>query len=411
MRIGIVATRLAGTDGVSLETAKMSQILGDMGHEVYHCAGELEPRFPGLQLPELHFSSRRALQHNHAAFGARVPAQQLLVEIDESANAIRAGLKTFLHQFGIEFMIAQNILAIPMQLALAKAVTDLLRETSLPAFGHHHDFYWERKRFQDNSIPDFMQEHFPPLLPNLAHAVINSAAQRALLQKRGVPSRVIPNVLDFDMPPPAIDEYNADFRSSIGLSPSDWLLLQPTRIIPRKGIELAIELASRLDDPRAKLVITHEAGDEGMGYLDSLKKLADERNVDLRAVSHRVGPRRATSRDGRKIYSLYDAYIHADLITYPSRYEGFGNGLLEAIHCNSQLLVNRYPVFKDDLAHLGFDFIEIDGQMTEEAVQRSRAILEGEPGARLDVDRNFSIAREHFSFGTLRRELELMLSS
>ena len=43
------------------------------------------------------------------------------------------------------------------------------------------------------------------------------------------------------------------------------LLLQPTRVVQRKGIEHAIELVHRLQR-KAKLVISHASGDEGHDY-------------------------------------------------------------------------------------------------------------------------------------------------
>ena len=55
-------------------------------------------------------------------------------------------------------------------------------------------------------------------------------------------------------------------------------------------------------------------------------------------------------RNGRKQYTLWDAYPHADLVTYPSLYEGFGNALLETIYFKRLAVVNRYPVYVADLA-------------------------------------------------------------
>ena len=41
-RIGIVSTRLAGTDGVSLETAKWAAVLERLGYSCFWLAGELD---------------------------------------------------------------------------------------------------------------------------------------------------------------------------------------------------------------------------------------------------------------------------------------------------------------------------------------------------------------------------------
>ncbi len=43
MHIGHISFRLAGTDGVSLETAKIVTVLNNMGHQNFYFAGELDP--------------------------------------------------------------------------------------------------------------------------------------------------------------------------------------------------------------------------------------------------------------------------------------------------------------------------------------------------------------------------------
>jgi hypothetical protein len=54
-RIGFVSTRLAGNDGVSLETFKWAQVLERMGMECYYMAGELEtPHDRSLLVPSCH---------------------------------------------------------------------------------------------------------------------------------------------------------------------------------------------------------------------------------------------------------------------------------------------------------------------------------------------------------------------
>ena len=53
-----------------------------------------------------------------------------------------------------------------------------------------------------------------------------------------------------------------------------------------------------------------------------------------------MGETRGTNAEGRKIYTLFDVYPHADLVTYPSHYEGFGNAFLEAIYFGKPVVVN-----------------------------------------------------------------------
>ena len=77
--------------------------------------------------------------------------------------------------------------------------------------------------------------------------------------------------------------------------------------------------------------------------------------------------------DGTKTHSQWDAYLHADLVTYPSLVEGFGNSLLETIYFCLPAIVSQYPVHAADIAPPGFDFVEIDGEITD---ARSPAYLD-----------------------------------
>jgi mannosylglucosylglycerate synthase len=119
-------------------------------------------------------------------------------------------------------------------------------------------------------------------------------------------------------------------------------------VVPRKGIELAIDLLHGLGDRRDALVITHEAGDEGLDYLRGLERRAAAWTSTC--ATSPIGSARRGPHAGRQALRPRDAYPHADLVTYPSLYEGFGNALLEAVAARRPVLVNRYPVYARDLA-------------------------------------------------------------
>ncbi len=404
MNIGFISTRLAGTDGVSLETAKLADVVRQFKHKAYFCAGELDSHLQGLADPMLHFADSVAQSLHDRAFFERETAVTLLPDIQRRAEMLKRPLRHFLQEYAIDFVIVQNIFAIPMQLPLALALTQVLAESNLPALAHHHDFYWERPRYRHSNLTPFLDQYFPPDLPNLRHAVINSLAQTALKQRRGLDSIIIPNVFDFATPPPGIDDFNADFRQAIGLTDKDWLILQPTRVIPRKGIELSIELLHQLNDPRAKLIITHKAGDEGLDYLHKIEALAQVKGVDLRYVADQVDDRRGWD-NGRKIYALWDSYPHADLVTYPSFIEGFGNALIETIYFKKPAVVNKYPVYVADIAPLGFQFAEIEGKIEPETVQTVRQWLERPQTAVSITKHNYTLGAKFFSYKTLAKLL------
>jgi glycosyltransferase involved in cell wall biosynthesis len=188
------------------------------------------------------------------------------------------------------------------------------------------------------------------------------------------------------------------------------LIVQPTRVVPRKGIELAIDLVGRLGDRHAVLLITSPAGDEGLDYLVALERQAERSHVQLRYAADRFVP----DHEGRPIgpaHSLTEAYLAADLISYPSLYEGFGNALLEAVFFGKPVFVNRYPVYEADIRPLGFRFIEIDGTVTDEAVERVRAVLADPALREADAAHNFEIGRAHLGYDRLQQALAELIAS
>ncbi len=239
---------------------------------------------------------------------------------------------------------------------------------------------------------------------------INSLAQRDLKFFRDLDAVVVPNVFDFGTPPPELDDYSRDFRQAMGFSDYDWLFLQPTRVIARKGIDIAFELVRRLREPRARLVISHQAGDEGLAYYRQLLHRAEAMNVEVHYVAGFVEEQRVVRR-GRKSYTLWDVYPHADFVTYPTLYEGFGNALLEAVYFRKPVLVNRYSVYVADIAPLGFDFVEVDGWITDEAVSEVRRLLDDPHRCQEAVERNYELAHQHFSYQVLARAMGQLLGS
>lgn len=414
MRIGFISTRLNGTDGVSLEVEKWARVLKRMGHELFFCAGELGGyAASGTLIPRLHFDHQSIITIGQRAFSEGVSerdADKLCDEIYELADEIRAPLRHFIRANRLNLIVVENALTIPMNLPLGISLTGLIAELGINTIAHHHDFFWERQRYQSNHILDMLDTAFPAKLPTIQHVTINSIAQKRLKTRRSIDSYVIPNVHDFAKPPPPIDGYNQDFREVLGLTNDDLFILQPTRVIQRKGIEMAIELVHRLELPNKHLFITHRAHDEGLEYWRWLKREAGVMKVDLRLIDHLIGAERGKA-NGHKIYSLWDAYPHADLITYPSTYEGFGNALLEAVYFKRLTVVNRYPVYNADIGPLGFEFIELDGFVDDTAVRRTKDLLNNPEQVKVMAEKNYALAQEHFSFEVLEKKLREIIAN
>ncbi len=411
-RIGFVSTRFAGTDGVTLEARKWSAIFESMGHSCFWLAGQLDaPPGTGREAPLLHFAHPEVHALQSKLFGVAVRTRAVTHEIQRIKELAKDEIYRFMEQFSVEVLVPENILAIPMHVPLGLAMTEVIAETTVPVIAHHHDFAWERERFTLNAVNDYLQAAFPPLLHSMEHVVINSMAQKELARRLGIPSQIIPNILDFETPPPGVDAYNADLRREIGLRDDDWFILQPTRVVQRKGIEHAIELVRRLGDPRAKLVISHPAGDEGDSYMNMLNDRIADARIDVRFIADRVGETRGTTADGRKRYTLYDVYPHADLVTYPSHYEGFGNAFLEAIYFGKPVVVNTYAVYARDIDPLGFKIVEMTQLVTREVVEQVRSVL-ADAGLRKSwAEINYALGLKYFSYAVARRKLAARLAN
>jgi len=410
MRIGIVATRLSGVDGVTFETAKWEVALERMGHAVRLCAGEVDAlRASARLVPPMHFSWPPAARVTAAAFDPDSDAVAVRAEIERLADLLVPVLESWVESERIEQLVVENAWAIPMHLPLGLALRRLVERRGMPAIGHHHDYWWERDRFANCVVPELLDEAFPPDLPNVRHVSINSLAAAQLRTRRGLESMVVPNVFDFERPRPRPHPaMRRRLRAELGMSDRGLLVVQPTRVVPRKGIELAIELVGRLQDPDAVLLVTSPAGDEGLDYLLQLELQADRAAVSLRYAADRFEPDLEGKRLG-PAHTLHDAYLAADLITYPSLYEGYGNALLEAVFYGKPVVVNRYPVYVADIAPLGLVFTEIDGQITDETVAAVRAALANPQRQARIAHRNYDIARRRLSYKVLRRRLRRLI--
>lgn len=409
-RIGFVSTRLAGTDGVSLEAARWARILSALGHECFCLAGESDwPAGRSCIVPEAHFEhpANRALQAD--LFGDYVRSEATSQVVQTLKETLKKRLRRFVADFGLELLIIENALSLPMHVPLGLALAELIAETSLPVIAHHHDFAWERERFALNAAEDYLQAAFPPILPSIRHVVINSFAARQLALRTGSSSTLIPNVLDFDSPPAEPDVYAAGFHAVVGVRPGERLLLQPTRVVPRKRIELAIELARRLDLSCA-LVVTHQSGDEGGAYLAYLRGYADMLGVRLLLAHDHVAYHRGLAPGGRPIFALADAYQQCDLVTYPSRVEGFGNAFLEAVYYRRPIVMSTYDIFRTDIQPKGFEIVGFEDFITAECVAGARALLEGGGRVAAMTQHNYDLGRRYYSLPTLERRLAALLT-
>ena len=128
--------------------------------------------------------------------------------------------------------------------------------------------------------------------------------------------------------------------------------------------------------------------------------------------------------NGGKIYSLWDAYTIANLVTYTSLYEGFGNQLLEAIYFRLPTVIFEYPVYKKDIAGIGLSLITLGSVVVRhngffyvpeeaitKAVEDTLALLGNQPELAKTLVHNAKTAKAHYNSTFLRADLQTILSS
>ncbi|MBE0699034.1 MAG: hypothetical protein IH586_19110, partial [Anaerolineaceae bacterium] len=147
-RIGFISTRFAGTDGVSLETAKWATVLQRMGYECFYFCGECdrEPQHSYI-VPEAFFGHPVIAAINQAvypgAWGRMLEDCEDCLEIKDLHQAyfsifirppriskqvqeLKDDLKQHLYQFARKFqlhaLIIENALTIPINLPLGLAI-------------------------------------------------------------------------------------------------------------------------------------------------------------------------------------------------------------------------------------------------------------------------------------------------
>jgi len=408
-RIGFISTRIAGTDGVSLEIEKWAHILERNRFDCFYFAGEIDrDKSVSFKVDEAHFEHPDILHITQNVFGVTCRPMEISEKVHKIQKKLKLSLYEFVKKYDIDLIIPENALTIPMNIPLGLAITEFIAETGIPTIAHHHDFYWERDRFTINACQDYLDMAFPPDLSSIRHVVINSLASKQLSHRLGISNTIIPNVYNFEEEPEDMDEYSCDLKEKVGLGPQDKFILQPTRIVPRKWIERSIEIVSRLNLDNPCLIISHSSGDEGDDYYYRIKEYADILNVKLIPIADLISNHK---KKNEKKYTIADVYKCADLVTYPSGYEGFGNAFLETIYYQKPIVVNRYSIYIADIEPKGFDVIKFDGFITSKAIAKIWKVFADDEYRQKMVKKNYDLAKKFFSYEVLEKKLMHIIST
>lgn len=337
----MVSYRLGHADGVSVEAATWVWALRRLGLEVRTVAGAgtADRLVPGLALDA------------PAPIGPAAAAGLA----DQVADAVS----------GAAVVVVENVLSLPLNPAASAAVAAALR--GRPAVLRHHDLPWQRGRA--GAAP-------PPDDPAWVHVTINDLSRRQLAA-RGIDAVTVRNAFD---PHPAPGD-RAAARARLGLGPEDRLVVQPTRALPRKNVPDALRLAEGLG---ATYWLLGPAED---GFAPALAALLAGAAVP---TVHGLGPA-----------SVADAYAAADVVAFPSTWEGFGNPVVESALHRRPLAMGSYPVAAE-LAATGLRWFAAGDVAGIDAWLR-------DPDPVL-LEHNAAVARRHFSRDRLPDRLAAVLA-
>jgi glycosyltransferase involved in cell wall biosynthesis len=418
MKIGVIIGRIGGVDGVALETEKWIDVLQKMGHEIFIISGQFEGRkidcMHETRVQEMSFFSPESYwEQKKAFFHPDIDQDELLEHIHLYANVIEDKITNWVQEYKIDLLLSENASALPSHISMGLAIQQASEKLGIPIITHDHDFAWERGNRYVSPHPrinELVNDIFPLRLPNSVHAVINLHAQTTLKERFNRESIVVPNVMDFSKPYAEITNNNKDLRKDLGLSDNDILLFQITRIVPRKGIEAAIELIHKLENKKVKLIITgNYADDAGSIYYMQLVDLIHELNLSpqVHFAYHSFSTKGASSSNGEKLYSLSDAYAHARACTYFSTYEGFGNAFVEAVLAKRPIFVNNYkPVYWPDIGSKGFKAVMLeDNLITDKALSEIKKTIYDDKLNKEIAEYNFNLGKKYFSYDTLEEKL------
>ena len=441
MKIAIAHFRTGLTDGVSLEIEKRQKLLEEMGHKVVLIAGTHSGPLD-LYIPEFEYKlDENVAVMQKLAFDPE-RAEELQQMVEESAQKIEASLEEFLKKEKFEMIFIHNVFCLAVCLPGTLAFyTFLKNHPEIKAITIHHDFYWEPARWNVSNFTNPYAKHiletaYAPKLPNLTHTVINSLAQKAIKEKKGIESEVITDTFDFDQPLWEPSERNKDYLKDLELSENDIMFLIAVRVRERKAVELAIDTVAAVarmkdklvgkkkyngheitSDSKVVLLIPGEYTAKEAIYVGKLIKRASDEGVDVRWISNIVGSEEQQHL-GEKKYALWDSYIYADAVLYTSHWEGWGNQFIEAVFAKKPVVVFEYPVFTSDIkpdkfmvTSLGSEYqtfedglISVSGQKVNEAANEIMDILTNPEEYTKIIENNFKRGKEKYNVNTRLRE-------
>jgi len=470
LNIGIIHSLIGKNDGVSIVIDQtVHAMVDDMGIElgnIFFLAAHTSPRF-NADTNDIFWHKNEI--HKEIVTGFCDEASETLdQDIHEKALESMGIIEDWVKKNSIDLIIAHNT-SHPYNFITAVGLgyfIEKLRDRGIvwpKIMVWWHDSYFEREQFANPNpvikkylkyLPGteidgiaFINGSQPELAKKLFHS-LHFAKTEKFFETRAI---VVPNTSSIDwewkeqkwngkhLVAPPKDNYNDTFFKDIGLicevekrgySIDDTvILLQHTRVVPRKRIEVALDFAFELEkkylaegkDKCLTLLISGHSGDEQADYkkflndyYDNLMSKNPKSNVVLIFGEHRILSHRDIIVD-KKYYNFYEipavVAAHGGMGTYFSDVEGFGNNLLEMISFGVPVVINKYDIYKTDIEHLGFSFPAIeDCQLNNEVIEESYQLLNNYAKRNEVTKHNLEVLEQKLDHNIIAEKLRPLIS-
>ncbi len=339
--------------GVEEVVRHQAELLARHGHEVLVLAGKGSSFSRNVKTRILPLLWSRSGVVEEARQKLRNNCVEAVPEMRRVSSRIRQSLARHMRSYDV--LLAHNVMSMHYNLPLTLALLEMAQEGNLRVICWNHDspyFYRNYSGFLDSAPWNVLKTAFP----FLEYVTISESRRKefsSLYSSSGESPeiRVVPNGVDpvsFFMLHPA----TVRVAQEQGLFESDFLIVNPSRLHPRKNIEFCIRVVKALLDEGfdARLLVTgafdpHEENTKN--YFEKLRKLSSRLGVKSKVLFMADYAFRAGNDFIHDRAIIRDLYLISDILLLPSVQEGFGIPLLEAGMIKLPVFCSSIPPFRE----------------------------------------------------------------
>ena len=249
-----------------------------------------------------------------------------------------------------DILIVHNVMTMPYNLSLTYAVKKLSDSRRIKIISWNHDsiyFYPDCPDIYHSEPWDILKKKFPYI-----DYVCISKFRCKQFQELYKINETIPAIPD-GIDPAGFFQLDPDSQKIIHeqkLYEANLIMVQPSRLIPRKNIELGLKVVGTMKrmgvDVRYLITGAYDSHEQrDVKYYRRLKEIAEDLNIAGEVIF--IAEYR--TKNGKKIIPnhsfIRDLYFIADILFMPSSSEGFGLPLLEAGAIKLPIACSDIPPF------------------------------------------------------------------